>query len=296
MDTEKFEEKFELQPKEKNGMITLSNAVRVTDPCYNMDTWCAGTIENVLPGDFDCFSQKADTGDWGIRIANIEVRHKDYPDVEPTEWISDIDVGVDSGQCGLFDNLYFSSLCEDTVEKENFYEEVCDLTYEEKMIDNPNYVSFEESKYYSSDFEFLKNRSLSDIYSDYKVLCELKDSLEKDRDDLSNRNDLSKSAITKKLKDFPLYNKFIKRHLDYMHDLCSEKRIMDCSFEANTIDDKGFVSSSGDGDGSYTCFVGRNKDGQVVSVKIDYYPDYELLEEMQAKNQTEQEVDEEIEK
>lgn len=289
MNTDDFEYKFELQPKEKNGTIFLSNAVRVTDPCYDMDTWCAGTIENVLPGDFDCFSQKADTGSWGIRVANIEIRHKDYPDVEPTEWVSDIDVGVDSGQCGLFDNLYFSSLCEDEEEKEKFYEEVCDLTYGEKMIDNPNYVPFEKSKYFSNNFKFLKNRPFHDVLDDCKALRELKKSLKTEKDNPYGN-------LTEKLELLPIYEKYVNNHIDYSHDFCSEKRIMDSAFKADVIDDKGFVSSSGDGDGSYTCFVGRNKDGQVVSVKIDYYPDYELLEEMQAKNQTEQEVDEEIEK
>lgn len=285
MNTENFEYKFELQPKENKGNIILSDAVRVTDPCYDMDTWCAGTIENVLPGDFDCFSQKADTGDWGIRVANIEIRHKDYPDVEPTEWVSNIDVGVDSGQCGLFDNLYFSSLCEDKDEKDEFYEEVCDLTYGQEFIDNPNYVPFEKSKYFSSDFEILNSRTFHEIFVDYKNLCKLKEALELEK------NTLVKNVIKKKLESLPLYEKFVSSYLEYTAHSCSEKRIMDGFFKADTIDDKGFVSSSGDGDGSYACFVGRNKEGKVVSIKIDYYPDYELLEEMQAETQAEEEIE-----
>ena len=27
-----------------------SGALRVTDPCYDMDTWCAGTLEDVKNG------------------------------------------------------------------------------------------------------------------------------------------------------------------------------------------------------------------------------------------------------
>jgi hypothetical protein len=38
----------------------------------------------------------------------------------------------------------------------------------------------------------------------------------------------------------------------------------------NTIDDKGIVSSSGFGDGFYTCLTARNADGKVVYVEIDY--------------------------
>ena len=39
---------------EKIGKIKLSDKVRVSDPGYDMDVWCAGTIENVLPGNYLC--------------------------------------------------------------------------------------------------------------------------------------------------------------------------------------------------------------------------------------------------
>jgi hypothetical protein len=33
-----------------NAFAVSSGALRVTDPCYNMETWCAGTLENVKNG------------------------------------------------------------------------------------------------------------------------------------------------------------------------------------------------------------------------------------------------------
>jgi hypothetical protein len=33
-----------------NAFADSSGALRVTDPCYNMETWCAGTLENVKNG------------------------------------------------------------------------------------------------------------------------------------------------------------------------------------------------------------------------------------------------------
>ena len=34
----------------KIGEFTTSSKVlRVTDPCYDSDTWCAGTVDNCVP-------------------------------------------------------------------------------------------------------------------------------------------------------------------------------------------------------------------------------------------------------
>ena len=38
----------------------------------------------------------------------------------------------------------------------------------------------------------------------------------------------------------------------------------------NTIDNLGFVSSSGFGDGSYTCWTARNEDGCIIAIRIEY--------------------------
>lgn len=168
------------------GTITLSDKVRVTDPYYDIDTWCAGTLENVLQGEFECsyaIDKVALDGDENNQydsVTSIEVHHKDYPNVEAIEYMKDIWVGVDSGQAGIFDFSMFENVCSD--------------------------------------------------------------------DDKKN---------------------------DFVHD------IDDLPSEGNTIYDQGLVSIAGDGDGDYACFVGRNDEGQIVAIKIDYYPDYELLEEIE---------------
>lgn len=48
-----MKEKRELQ--RHNHTIQLSDMVRVTDPCYDMDVWCAGTLKDVLPGGIRLF-------------------------------------------------------------------------------------------------------------------------------------------------------------------------------------------------------------------------------------------------
>lgn len=167
------------------GTITLSDKVRVTDPYYDIDTWCAGTLDNVLPGEFECsyaidkVSLDGDENNQYDSITSIEVHHKDYPNIKATEYMKDIWVGVDSGQAGIFDFAMFEDVCSDDDKKNDFVKEIEDL-----------------------------------------------------------------------------------------------------SSEGNTICGKGLVSVAGDGDGDYACFVGRNDEGQIVAIKIDYYPDYDLLEEM----------------
>lgn len=182
------------------GTITLSDKVRVTDPCYDIDTWCAGTLDTVLPGEFECsyaidkVTLDGDENNQYDSITSIEVHHKDYPNIKATEYMKDICVGVDSGQAGIFDFAMFEDVCSDDELKDKFYNEVCDLTILETQKLGKGYI------------------------------------------------------------------------------------IIPCG---NTIYNKGLVSASGDGDGSYACFVGRNDEGQIVAIKIDYYPDYELLEEIE---------------
>lgn len=222
-----------LLPKETCGTIQLSDKVRVSDPCYDINTWCAGTLENVLAGDYQCLFQRSNEGDWGVRIANIEVRHKDYLDVEPME-LQDIDVGVDSGQCGIYDLPYFIEVRkdEDGFEDE-WYDRVCEATY--KTVENPEYHPFKSSSFWKPEFEECERYI-----------------------DAPNTNppvELFKEWLQAEGK----YRDSIE-HYAFIHKL-----------SADVMDNKCLVSSSGDGDGGYHCFVGRNDDGKIVSIKIDYY-------------------------
>jgi len=116
----------------KVGKINLkSGTVIVTDPCYNKGIWCSGSLDNVKKGEWNCFLKKSDESGWGIRNAEIKIIHNDIKSdnvvdndikVERSEklksiegseekyifWeLTDIDVGVDSGQAGIFDNSIY---------------------------------------------------------------------------------------------------------------------------------------------------------------------------------------------
>lgn len=118
---------------EEKGSITLSSNVRVSDPCYDMDTWCAGSLENVLPGTYNCFYQRTGEG----RVAAIKAVHEEY---DPTEYepmeIQNIDVGVDSGECGIYDEDYFAKNCKD----EEWYQSTF-VPGDAILLDNKAFIS-----------------------------------------------------------------------------------------------------------------------------------------------------------
>ena len=47
---------------------------------------------------------------------------------------------------------------------------------------------------------------------------------------------------------------------------------------AGTTDDVGFVASSGYGDGIYTCYTARNKDGKIVAIRVVFIEDEDEVE------------------
>lgn len=86
--------------------ITSGKAM-ITDPCYKRGTWCAGMLENVRNGDWNAYTIRSDEADWGIRNAELIAFHSDV-DGTGVRWKkTNIDVGVDSGQAGIFDEIKY---------------------------------------------------------------------------------------------------------------------------------------------------------------------------------------------
>lgn len=88
------------------GKITLGNEVMVSDPSYKAGIWCQAKLNNVLEGDYVVIVQKVNTEDWGVRNSKLMVIHQDYEnrlDKERVKWIvHPSEIGVDSGQAGIF--------------------------------------------------------------------------------------------------------------------------------------------------------------------------------------------------
>lgn len=117
----------------EDGTITLDEKVICTDPCYDIDVWCLIILDNVLSGNYKCFHQRELNED---RIATIKAVHEDYLDYDPSEHVKG-EVGVDSGQAGIFDFEYYKYQKENN--EENFYDCACNATYKTYREKNPNY-------------------------------------------------------------------------------------------------------------------------------------------------------------
>ncbi len=84
--------------------ITLSENVRVSDPCYDNDVWCKTRLTDVYPGVYNVEVEKSDEGGWGNRVSRVTVIHKGYimECNDESSWEEHSEIGVDSGQAGIF--------------------------------------------------------------------------------------------------------------------------------------------------------------------------------------------------
>jgi len=83
-----------------------SGKVFVSDPCYDLDTWCAKVVENVKNGTWLAKVETMQT--WGERVSKLVCYHQSigYPERLLFEKV-EADIGVDSGQAGIFDLNHF---------------------------------------------------------------------------------------------------------------------------------------------------------------------------------------------
>ncbi len=89
-----------------SNVITLEENVIVSDPCYSDETWCQMNLTNVLPGEYRVFCKKSEVEDWGNRVSMLMVVHSDY-EFEDLGWTPEGNIGVDSGQAGIFNKSQF---------------------------------------------------------------------------------------------------------------------------------------------------------------------------------------------
>lgn len=84
--------------------IKLSNEVIVSDPCYEVPTWCQIIVRDVLPGEYVSEITRVDLDGWGNRVSTLSCVHKDYIERQlELSWVEHSGtIGVDSGQAGIF--------------------------------------------------------------------------------------------------------------------------------------------------------------------------------------------------
>lgn len=116
--------------------VVTSGKLQVTDPCYDMDTWCAATLENVKNGKYHVEINRGNTGMFGDVITELLIYHESIISKKHKlnfRWI-DSNIGVDSGQAGFFDYDKLNEIKLNEQLDDSFYKEMCEFTLEADCV------------------------------------------------------------------------------------------------------------------------------------------------------------------
>ena len=253
-----MEEAVYVMPKEYLEKITTDlipvgefyseGDILVTDPCYDIGTWCSGAIK-VKPGKYKAFVKKCFVKNWGERIQSLFIVHESTNINEHNYVATDIDVGVDSGQAGFFNRNLF---------KEDFQEEI-PLIGEEQYERHCNLRKLEMEQ---------ENRVFS--VEALKRLV-LKDTSQEELERISKeREEYIKIELAEAKKNYENIDPNNCAKSKDFYEICCSLTLADSKAGVAKF---GVVSSSGFGDGSYNCFV--NQGNEIVASFIEFIPEEE---------------------
>jgi hypothetical protein len=212
-----------------NAFAVTSGALRVTDPCYDMETWCAGTLENVK------------NGIWQAQVGY----HKDELDMSMSaKWRQD----------------YVQQMQEVASEfmKEHIAREIARI--DESAAAYIGRVAYLHIRHENAQSHFDHEAEFDSTWGDSTIDVGV-DSGQAGFFDLALFDQMCGSP--------PLKDKFYD-------EVCA----LTCDTEGQWgVHPVGTVSSTGYGDGSYTCLVRRDEELKLVEAIIVYLPEYDEEDE-----------------
>lgn len=278
------------------GTITLGSKVTVSDPCYNLGTWCQGVLENVLPGEYNC-SYNFDENEG--RVSYMYVSHNSLDEktvrniVAYTE-AEDFEVGVDSGMAGIYDYDYYAAHHKDDLDKE-WYTKVYEAT--KVITPNQDFGKFLTEDWFLQLIDdyikemtgIIKPEDEVDLY--YTMSCIAKtimhyvpqtkteqvqarkeneyckefDKILKEKLQAVNLDKGNKQSIVAERKFQSVINR-AEFTIPY-----KQRYSESINYNAMAVDDKAFVSPSGFGDGGYICNTHKNEDNMIDFIEIFFY-------------------------
>ena len=112
-----------------------SGKLIITDPCYDKEP---GNIVKATNGEWVASIKTKDFGDWGVRVVSLTAEVKYY--IPNSIFLRSLDVGVDSGQAGIFDAAaYPEGSTGEFRDLSSFYGQACQLTNSDND-DRANYL------------------------------------------------------------------------------------------------------------------------------------------------------------
>ena len=227
-------------PLENIGQIQLEEEIIITDPCYTPNEVKNNKIK-VKPGTWNV--SYAQIGVYSTRPEYLILSHESYTETPKRLTKLPFTIGVDSGQLGItsaseYDKIYSG-------DSEQWYDFICEKTY--------RMVRKEAPKNYKKLTEKYKNIAAllgKAIAAQDKELLNVIDKLRK-----------QKNELKEEIKDF-------YPNIPYSTCLFNDEEYLDVSFEPY-VTHNAVWSSTAYGDGVYPVKVARNKDKEIIYIKID---------------------------
>lgn len=126
-----------VKEKEKNNMetnkvIKLGKEVYLTDPCYDITTWCQQLLKKVKSGNWVVDYEYNEFEDGMEQQVILSVAHEDYGMTifnDYDEVVDSASLGVDSGTIGIFDKDYYEKYhFENKIDEDWYDKNICDFT------------------------------------------------------------------------------------------------------------------------------------------------------------------------
>lgn len=113
-----------------------SGKARITDPCYDINTWCSGEVL-AKNGKWNAYTNISNEGAWGKRVAELYCIHELHDEDLSINFYPltkvNFEVGVDSGQAGIYDAIkYANESGGEYDDLTSFYGKVCEQTLSDK--------------------------------------------------------------------------------------------------------------------------------------------------------------------
>lgn len=236
-------------PTEKGRDIELGEKVVVSDPCYDLETWCNGTLEKVKPGTWHTKAENLNINNWGERCSALIAWHESVgePDDEDYEK-TNIHVGVDSGQAGIYDYNHFAYIKDDKEREEQWYDSIRTFgSVRKPMTTLRKYLAEQLRPLYENRVALEKELGWGNRFDNPKYLEVYRQ--EKNMEMKTNYYGVNEQSLLDGLATYHVNHIWTDKH--------------------------SVITSSGLGDGGYNCYIAKNENGQIVGIKIDYFPTYD---------------------
>jgi len=227
-------------PLENIGQIQLEEEIIITDPCYTPNEVKNNKIK-VRPGTWNV--SYAQIGIYSNRPEYLILSHESYKETPKRLTKLPFTIGVDSGQLGITNASEYEKIYNG--DSEQWYDFICEKTY--------RMVRKEAPKNYKKLTEKYKNIAAllgKAIAAQDKELLNVIDKLRK-----------HKNELKEEIKDF-------YPNIPYSTCLFNDEEYLDVSFEPY-VTHNAVWSSTAYGDGVYQATVKRNKNKEIVYIKID---------------------------